>query len=490
MTDTHATTTTYRIPAHKLDGFKAVIERVSRKATKLGLDPITYRVSTEDPASVIKAVSQDGTHTYETTLYVDPANVDTVLASWNTNSFADVFTSASLVGTTTIYTVEVLGQEPFLDGWTFVATIDHADTGNVVSAVPGQTAIEVANWVSAPANCDHCKLVRDRLKTYVLVDENGTTIQLGSTCIKDFFPGLAAEQIARLAELLVTIDLTAGSYDWEDGGRGSKFEGWLRETVVTVACAAVREYGFTSKRIAEEYDKLSTADRVETHLTRKPGDKVQFTVTDEDSAKATRVIEWVEALSPTSNDDYLWNLQSAIARPVTTGKLLGLVVSAVSALDRETQKQVEKEAEKWVPVPDDGARHQVTGKILSTRVDEGFTYNTYVTKCLVLVDTPEGNYKVWGTLPVPDAEVGDTVTFAARLTRSDDDETFGFYKRPTKASIVYPEGTVFRCQTTQYTQGCDRVFASKAEAAAEDEATYKVDGAQHIHGNLLVVPPQ
>ena len=64
-----------------------------------------------------------------------------------------------------------------------------------------------------------------------------------------------------------------------------------------------------------------------------------------------------------------------------------------------------------------------------------------------------GEYNVWGSIPqalygknviLPDrsqgyenrAEVGDTVTLTANVEKSSDDESFGFFSRPRKASVV------------------------------------------------------
>jgi hypothetical protein len=434
------TVTTYRIPAHKLESFKAVVERVSRKATKLGLDGITYRVLDEEPVAVLRTYStnQWGDVKSASYLYVPPADVPKFVTrdpdGWHE------------VGATTLFEVEVSGQEPHLGGYSFVATIDHDNEhGNVVNTVPGQTAIDVADWVKAEPSCDHCHLVRNRIKTYVLLNTtSGNLVQLGSTCVADFFPGLAGEQIARLAELLVTVAIAGGDDSWGDGGESSKFSGWLRERVITEACASVRALGFVSKARAREAEEsrtgslVTTARSVEHGLTLRPGDKPFYDVTDVDVEKAHKVIEWVEALEPRTSDDYLWNLVSAVSRPVTSWKLLGLVVSAVSAYDREQQKIVEKLAERWIPVPDDGKRREIVGKVLSIRVDEGY-YGASVVKGLLLVDTPDGTFKVWGTIPdilSYDVEVGDSIKITARLERSQDDQFFGFYKRPTKPELI------------------------------------------------------
>jgi hypothetical protein len=123
------------------------------------------------------------------------------------------------------------------------------------------------------------------------------------------------------------------------------------------------------------------------------------------------------------------------------------------AIVRDAQREERKAIEATiptVPVPE-GKGIVITGKLVSRKWKE--TDFGSVEKCLVVVETPEGQYKVWGSIPsslydtfkgtrevdVPGAAIGDTVTFTANVKRSDNDTSFGFYSRPRKASIVSKE---------------------------------------------------
>lgn len=81
-------------------------------------------------------------------------------------------------------------------------------------------------------------------------------------------------------------------------------------------------------------------------------------------------------------------------------------------------------------------RQEITGTVISVRARDGYAYGTTEYKMTVKLDN--GN-KVWGTIPnsIFD-EVWDNdntrVTFSATIVVSDDDEHFGFFKRPTKAT--------------------------------------------------------
>lgn len=105
----------------------------------------------------------------------------------------------------------------------------------------------------------------------------------------------------------------------------------------------------------------------------------------------------------------------------------------------EAQRAAEHAAAQ--PVPQTDARVKVVGKIVSTKMVDGM-YGV-VTKMLVQTDA---GYKVFGTVPAHFMnEVSKTgehclrgfrVEFEARLERSNNDEKFGFFSRPTKPAIL------------------------------------------------------
>lgn len=96
--------------------------------------------------------------------------------------------------------------------------------------------------------------------------------------------------------------------------------------------------------------------------------------------------------------------------------------------------------EVTAPVPAD--LRTVTGEIVSKKwKDNPFSYYGEGSwKITVKVTNADGTvFRVWGTLPskIDDADRGDTVQFnIASVERSDSDEAFGFYKRPTRPVIV------------------------------------------------------
>ncbi len=96
-----------------------------------------------------------------------------------------------------------------------------------------------------------------------------------------------------------------------------------------------------------------------------------------------------------------------------------------------------REAEKADAVPAPEGRFEVTGEIVCIKTQDGF-YGPQE-KMLVKIKTEGGHWKAWGTYPSSLAAArGDTVKFTATFERSDKDEDFAFFKRPTKAHEVTP----------------------------------------------------
>ena len=97
--------------------------------------------------------------------------------------------------------------------------------------------------------------------------------------------------------------------------------------------------------------------------------------------------------------------------------------------EKDAVKAAELADAEAVPVSED--RVTIIGTIVSVKYDANWMkYN-------MLVKDNRG-FKVWGSVPSKidaDEAKGGTVTFDAKVTQSNKDEYFGFFKRPTKVSF-------------------------------------------------------
>lgn len=118
-----------------------------------------------------------------------------------------------------------------------------------------------------------------------------------------------------------------------------------------------------------------------------------------------------------------------------TVKLVDELVTA----EAETARKAAELAAQPPAQPVPAGKAVVEGEIVSTRWQDNPYGPGGCVKMLVLVDA---GWKVWGTKPaaLDDAGVGDRVRFTATVSPSDDDPSFGFFKRPTKAEMLAPVG--------------------------------------------------
>lgn len=92
-----------------------------------------------------------------------------------------------------------------------------------------------------------------------------------------------------------------------------------------------------------------------------------------------------------------------------------------------------------VPVTDERVKIEGVVQSIKWRRDEySYDESAGTFKMTVRVKTPVGVFRVWGTCPdakVNDIERGSIVEFMCRVVPSDDDSSFGFFKRPTKLVV-------------------------------------------------------
>ena len=116
------------------------------------------------------------------------------------------------------------------------------------------------------------------------------------------------------------------------------------------------------------------------------------------------------------------------------GKLSEAQVKLLGNLSTRKQKREEQDAEFTTPVPETDTRIAIKGTVASVKwVSTNFGETQ---KMLVLC---EAGYKLYGSVPSSIADKvarGATVAFTAKVQPSRDDKVFGFYSRPTKATVA------------------------------------------------------
>lgn len=147
----------------------------------------------------------------------------------------------------------------------------------------------------------------------------------------------------------------------------------------------------------------------------------------------------VRLLSQYRDVNFFQSLRTQLmSRLSLSDKQLECIPAAIERQKKWAAERIERDERMPEATPVVQGRIVIEGEVLSAKVQDSDYGSQY--KWLVIDDR---GFKVWGTIPmsIMDSNVtlkglrGRRVSFTATVTKSDRDESFGFYKRPAKAGI-------------------------------------------------------
>ena len=379
--------TIFYIPAENLSKFEAACAKLSKKAAKLGCEEIKPFIFGHEMKKL-----EDGLEHR-------------------------------------VYEVLFTAEAPKINGWTFVARLDHSnDTGNVIRMVPNALENLPERFRTSAPLCEHCRMQRRRRDTFVLhCKETNEFKQVGSTCLVDFF-GHDPIKMARMAELL--------GYAYEAGRAAEEYDPitgadlrWVNvEGFLNLTAAAIRQYGWVSGKAAYEagYTKTSTRDVAHSFMR----ERMTSVVTDADRAIAQEALMW--ALSFAEKDDksdYEHNVLVVAEAEYIEHRSMGLAASIVGVYlrnrDQIAARKAEAEARKargdaeaasvYVGAVGDKLKG-VAATVTGIHTFEGAFGLTTVAKFL----TTDGNVLTWFATKGLDAKIGDRVTVGGTVKKHEE----------------------------------------------------------------------
>lgn len=314
--------------------------------------------------------------------------------------------------------ITIAGEKPVVGDYEFVASIEHTDSGNFVDCVPGAEVPE--RYRTTASHCDHCHTSRQRKNTFVVRSQtDGSFMQVGRSCLRDFLGTDNPEHILSLFAILRDIEESRGG--WCDLGRAGAT--WSDEVVniLAVSLAAIRVWGWVSKgqAMGDPTDQLvSTVSRYWDAVTPKPSKeqaevqaKIREASKEDDTDTASEILAWVRGSNETS--DYMWNLRLACADDIAASpKRVGLIVSAVAAWHRHQDRELKKAQDRELNAASEwqgeiGARLRSIKVRLEMR--RGLGEGAYGWTELLKLRDEAGNLYTWFTGSEPKIDVGETL---------------------------------------------------------------------------------
>ena len=351
-----------QIDSYQLETTRAKVEKINARAAKKGLAG-TLTMSVEEV---------EVTETNETT---------------------------KITETWTEYKVNITGNAPAYNGWEFIAKLDwDANAGLIVRSVPGVES-SVNRETVKEGYCDHCRTTRQRLVTYVVRNqETGETVQVGSSCLKDF-----TGQYTTIAfpELSSDDDEEGGFF----GGSGEREYNPL--TVLAVAWACVKLEGFKpagSYGSTTKGDVMTALSPSKSKTDREWAAKIA-PLADEAAGKAKELLAFILSDDFSGTTDYVLNMKAVAAGKMVSARNIGLLASAPQTWAKSLERTLIREREASVyansqyvgTAPDKekgvkGSRETLTVEIKAIRYLEN-DWNGSTT--LYTMITAEGNVVKW-----------------------------------------------------------------------------------------------
>ena len=389
----------YRIPAHRIEDAAKAVAKLNKRADKLGIDPI---------------------------ILTDTGERETVNHERGVNYFGEKIVQEQVWATVT-----VSGGIMKLADWSFVATIEHTDSGNVIRRLPGDDReFDLRRFRNSGRVCDHCRLDRRRNDTYIVANEDGRLAQVGSNCLIDFTGGYSRDPHALVKFMEAVYNLYASidsgyADDADEGGYGFRIEqAEPIEGFMAVTQAAVHAHGWMSRGKAYDFGGVATADIVWSALFERDTKDYKPWRPSKDEyetgkVEAVPMIEWARNISEDEDNDYLYNLRVACLNDYVTRRRAGIVASLYVAYQRAMERELE--------IKRNASKENVhigrTGEKLTipvTVVGEREVYSDFGTSYLYSFEDSKGRSLKWFSSRNIGLKRGDEITIKGTIKKHDE----------------------------------------------------------------------
>jgi hypothetical protein len=314
----------------------------------------------------------------------------------------------------------ISGEAPRYDGWTFLARADWADGGMVLFTAPGIEGIDRTGITEGA--CDHCGINRYRKNTYIVRNDDGRQLQVGSTCLKDFL-GWNTNP--------VWISPPSDNDLFGEGGFGHATPVYSVETILAASWACIQAFGYvrsgdtgaTKNAVLAVLDPRTPAER---ELAKKILPHVA-----ESASAAAMIHQFILSDEFSGYGDYVLNLKNIARSEFVEPRFVGYLVSAPQAWAKAQERTLIKQRENGELVNEFlgsvGDKLELPVTLKSIRFSEGYygvtTWYTFI--------TDDGHQVTWGASRTVFTDADVNASFDIRGTVKKHDEYQG-----TKSTVL------------------------------------------------------
>ncbi len=162
------------------------------------------------------------------------------------------------------------GEPPALAGWTLAAIVDHRGAVSAIRFVCS-IAPPLDPTAFGEPHCDHCRLRRRRVETFVLWHADpGRLRQVGTGCMRDFLDGHDPERLCRQADYVVLARHELNAAAAPIPSVVASTEGIPLDGFAAHAAMVVRAHGWVSREQARRSSRPASADAALDSLQHAP----------------------------------------------------------------------------------------------------------------------------------------------------------------------------------------------------------------------------
>lgn len=389
----------FKVPVDNIAELQERIAKLNKRAVKLNVEPITLVGAGEADRQDVK---RNGQKTGEVRV-------------WNW--------------------IILNGKAPKLNGWQFVATLEHDGENTLVRTMPSADGVfDLKRFRDAsPENCDHCHQNRRRNDTYLVAHENGRINQVGSSCLKDFLGHPNPAEYARFAEYL--RDFMDTIEDEREHNGPNVERRYDTAWYLTHVARMIDEFGWVP-RSAAGYDQTATADSAFGNMidmanlnTDRQGRKTYVEPTEDDAETAEAAIAWVRELDEDALvSDYLYNLYTVVKQDTIRNRQMGLAASAISAYSRAMERELKLKAREQKSADSEHVGtvgEKVTGTMTLVKEIRINDYYNGGTKPLYVFDFDGNEVKWFSSRDISGLSQGWTGTVTGTVKKHETHDQYG-----------------------------------------------------------------
>jgi len=207
-----------------------------------------------------------------------------------------------------------------INDYSFIAALKHLSDGQVLCF--GQNVPE--EFKNSKSECDHCKVNRSRNKTYLLYNElENKYIQVGSSCIEDFFKGSSIKDIEKTFDIISEINSLKTNLEKININKST----YLVHQYLSVVSAIIRDYSWSPKN-----SDYPTYQRAFDEL-----NSIEITAFEE--IQARNAVDWVNNLSAKDlENNYFHNIKTIIDHGFVTIETAPLAASIINSFLKNKPK--------------------------------------------------------------------------------------------------------------------------------------------------------